>query len=108
LYEGEDLEFFTHLASVALIDRILCPFEQLGIPGGAVIQRIGRYSTHDVIGSKTIRQIGGQTLPLWIRAVVSPVGTPPAAIDIGSLAGAQMHHMRASTANGRKVPLGRR
>ena len=61
LDEGQDLEFFTHLTSIALTDRVLCPFEQLRVPCRTVIQCIRRDSAHDVIRSKTIRQIGGSS-----------------------------------------------
>src|SRR6266851_1518632 len=42
LYECEDLEFFTNLAAIALADGVLRPFEQLGIPGRAIIGRVRR------------------------------------------------------------------
>ena len=32
----QDLEFLTHLTSETLVDRVLCPFEQLGVPRRAV------------------------------------------------------------------------
>jgi len=49
LGKGQDLELLAHLASIALIDRVCSPFEQLRIPCRTVIQRIRRYSAHDVV-----------------------------------------------------------
>src|SRR5258708_22602408 len=37
LYESKDLEFFSNLAALALVDCVRRPFEQLGVPGRAVI-----------------------------------------------------------------------
>ena len=51
------MELLTHLTSVAFVDRVLSPFEQLSIPCRTVIQCIRRYSAHDIVGSETIRQI---------------------------------------------------
>src|SRR6516165_597276 len=55
LHEGQDLKFFAHLTSITLIDRVLRPLEQLGIPGWTVIQGICWYSADNIIGPETIR-----------------------------------------------------
>ena len=70
----QDLEFLTQLPSIAIVDRILRPLEQLGVPCRAVIQRVRRDSTDDVIGPVSIRQIRGQSLPLLICEALRPFG----------------------------------
>ena len=45
LDKREDLELLAHLASVTFADRFCRPFEQLGIPSWAVVQRICRNET---------------------------------------------------------------
>src|SRR6266436_2283182 len=68
LHEGENLELLARLAAKAVVDCVLCPLKQLGVPSWAVIQRDRRDSTEDVVGSVTICQIRRQTLPQWIVA----------------------------------------
>src|SRR5215469_6381295 len=58
LNKRQNLKLFPDLATVAFVDSVLCPFEQLRVPGGTVIQGIRRYATHDVVRSKAISQIG--------------------------------------------------
>src|SRR5580704_9800811 len=68
LHEGKNLELFAYLATEAVVDCVLCPFEELGVPSRAVIQRDRWNSTEDVVGAVTIRQIRRQALPLRIVA----------------------------------------
>ena len=68
LHKGKDLELFAHLAAEAVVDCVLCPFEELGVPSRAVIQRDRRDSTEDIVGAVTVSQIGRQALPLRIVA----------------------------------------
>src|ERR1700740_2959143 len=76
LHEGENLELFTYLTPEPLVDGILGPFEQLGIPVRAVIERDGWDSTQDVVRPKAVGQICRQTLPQWIvaRACLGSIG----------------------------------
>src|ERR1700739_4690805 len=48
LHERQDIEFLAQLPSKSFIDRLLRPFEQIGIPDRAVIQRECRGSTNHV------------------------------------------------------------
>src|SRR5260370_10933659 len=57
LHEGEDLKLFTYLSPEPLVDGILGPFEQLGIPVRAVIESDGWDSTQDVVRPKAVSQI---------------------------------------------------
>src|SRR5258708_1404135 len=83
LNEGENLELFTHLTPEPLVDGMLGPFEQLGIPVGAVIERDGWDSTQDVVRPKAVSQICRQTLPEWIvaRAWLGSVGADEDTLD---------------------------
>ena len=74
LNECQDLKFLPHLASKALVDCVLRPLEQLRVPRGAVVQRIGRYSADHIIGPETVGQVRRQTLPLRVCTVVGSVG----------------------------------
>src|SRR5260370_21802059 len=58
LNESQNLELFTQLAPISLVDCILRPLEQLSIPDWTVIQGIGRYSANDIVRPKTVRQVG--------------------------------------------------
>ncbi len=49
MHEGEDLKLFAYLTPEPLVDGILGPFEQLGVPVRAVIESDGWDSTYDVV-----------------------------------------------------------
>src|SRR5882724_1677434 len=57
LHEGENLELFTYLTPEALVDGVLGPFEQLGVPVRAVIERDGWDPTQDIVRPKAVSQI---------------------------------------------------
>jgi len=59
LNKVENLELFTHLAPESLIDRALCPFEQLRIPVRAVVQSNGWYSTENIVWPESVSQVRG-------------------------------------------------
>jgi hypothetical protein len=54
LNKCQNLKLFPHLAPVAVTEGPLRPFEQLGVPGGTVIQRQGRYSAHHIVRTVTV------------------------------------------------------
>src|ERR1700752_745870 len=58
LDQSQDLELFTQLSPVSVVNRILGPLVQLSIPGRRVVQGKCRYSAQDVIGSIAVRQVG--------------------------------------------------
>jgi len=68
LHEGKNLELFAHLAAEAVVDCVLCPFEELGVPSRAVIKSDRWNSTEDVVGAMAICKIRRQTLPQRIVA----------------------------------------
>src|SRR5690349_2655236 len=56
LHESENLELLAHLTPEPLVDGIGGPFEQLGIPVRAVIERDGWNPTQDVVRPEAVRQ----------------------------------------------------
>jgi hypothetical protein len=58
LDERQNLELFPQLATEPLIDCLLRPLKQIGVPDGAVIERDGRNSTKDVIRPEAVCQVG--------------------------------------------------
>src|SRR5260370_41447140 len=70
LHKGKDLELFAHLAAEAGVDCVLCPFEELGVPSRAVIQRDRPVSTQDIGGAMAVSRIPRPRLSVVI--VFSP------------------------------------
>jgi hypothetical protein len=54
LHEGKNLKLFAHLTTEAILDGILGPFKQLGIPGRTVIQGDRWDSAKDIVRTMTI------------------------------------------------------
>src|SRR6516164_1023127 len=62
LHKGEHLELLTQLTPETLVDGVLGPFVQVGVPRRAVIEGDCRDTSQYVVRTIAVRQIRRQTL----------------------------------------------
>ena len=71
LHKGEHLELLTQLTAETLVDGVLSPFVQVGIPRRAVIEGDCRDTTQDVVRPMAVRQVCRQPLTQRVVATAS-------------------------------------